>query len=189
MSKTPPSSPPQGARPVKTIPPTIEERIARLRQLNRMKQAIYSHAIEIIDKGYRKRNSLKQIVQSLIRNKLKITEWELERGLKQKVINLYRKKLEIADDVREAGGMTFFELVREDEAEIAALQEALAEVEQGETKDRGEGRKKRKKSARKRKKSKRKRGKRKKSKRKRDKGKKSKRKRRGTKKRSRKRRR
>jgi len=174
MSKTPP---PPGAKPVKTIPPTIEERIARLRQLNRMKQAIYRHAIGIIDKGYRKRNSLEQIVQSLIRNKLKITEWELERGLKQKVINLYRKKLEIADDVREAGGMTFFELVREDEAEIAALQEALAEVEQGETKDRGEGRKKRKKSARKRKKSKR------------CKSKKCKRKRRGTKKRTRKRRR
>ena len=92
-------------------------------------------------------------------------------------LNLYRKKLEIADDVREAGGMTFFELVREDEAEIAALQEALAEVEQGETKDRGEGRKKRKKSARKRKKSKR------------CKSKKCKRKRRGTKKRTRKRRR
>ena len=184
MSKTPPSSPPQGARPVKTIPPTIEERIARLRQLNRMKQAIYSHAIDIIDKGYRKRNSLKQIVQSLIRNKLGITEWELERGLKQKVINLYREKLEIADDVREAGGMAFFELVREDEAEIAALQEALAKAEQGETKDRGEGIKKRKKSTRKRKKSKRKRGKGKKSK-----GKKSKGNRRGTKKRSRKRRR
>jgi hypothetical protein len=176
MSKTP--SPP-GAKPVKTIPPTIEERIARLRQLNRMKQAIYRHAIDIIEKGYRKRNSLKQIVQSLIRNKLGIAEWELERGLKQKVLNLYRKKLEIADDVREAGGMAFFELVREDEAEIAALQQALAEVEQGETKKSGEGIKKRKKRTRKRKRSKRKRGK----------GKKSKKNRRGTKKRSSKRRR
>jgi hypothetical protein len=144
-----------------------------------MKQAIYRHAIDIIEKGYRKRNSLKQIVQSLIRNKLGITEWELERELKQKVLNLYRKKLEIADDVREAGGMAFFDLVREDEAEIEALQQALAEVEQGDTKDRGEGRRKRKKSTRKRKKGKRKKGK----------GKKSKRKRRGTKKRGSKRRR
>ena len=30
--------------------------------------------IDIIDKGYRKRNSLKQIVQSLIRNKLKLND-------------------------------------------------------------------------------------------------------------------
>ena len=176
MSKTPP---PPGAKPVKTIPPTIEERIARLRQLNRMKQGIYRHSLEIIKKGYEKKNSVKKIVQSLIINKHRGTDWDTERRLKQKVINLYRKKLEIADDVREAGGMAFFELVREDEAEMAALQQALAEVEQGETKESGEGRKKRKKSARKRKK----------SKRKRDKGKKSKRKRRGTKKRSRKRRR
>ena len=159
------------ARPRKEIPPTINERITRLRQLNRMKQAIYRHAIDIIEKGYRKRNSLKQIVQSLIRNKLGITEWELERGLKQKVINLYREKLETADDIRDAGALAFTELVREDDAEIAALQEALAELEQGETKERGEGRRKRKKSTRKRKKCK---------------GKKCKRKGRGTKKRRRK---
>lgn len=162
------------ARPRKEIPATIDERITRLRQLNRMKQAIYRHAIDIIEKGYRKRNSLKQIVQSLIRNKLGITEWELERGLKQKVINLYREKLETADDIRDAGALAFTELVREDDAEIAALQEALVEVEQGETKERGEGRRKRKKKTRKRKKSKK------------CKGKKCKRKGRGTKKRRRK---
>jgi hypothetical protein len=158
------------ARPRKEIPATIDERITRLRQLNRMKQAIYRHAIDIIEKGYRKRNSLKQIVQSLIRNKLGITEWELERGLKQKVINLYREKLETADEIRDAGALAFTELVREDDAEIAALQEALAELEQGETKERGEGRRKRKKRTRKRKKGKK------------CKGKKCKRKRRGTKK-------
>ena len=162
------------ARPRKEIPPTIDERITRLRQLKRMKQAIYRHAIDIIEKGYRKRDSLKEIVQSLIRNKLGITEWELERGLKQKVINLYREKLETADDIRDAGALTFTELVREDDAEIAALQEASAELEQGETKERGEGRRKRKKRTRKRKKNKK------------CKGKKCKRKRRGTKKRRRK---
>ena len=143
------------ARPRKEIPPTIDKRITRLRQLNRMKQAIYRHAIDIIEKGYRKRNSLKQIVQSLIRNKLGITEWELERELKQKVLNLYRKKLEIADDVREAGALAFTELVRDDDAEIASLQETSAELEQGETKEKGEGIRKRKKKTRKRKKNKR----------------------------------
>ena len=52
------------ARPRKEITENIDERITRLRQLNRMKQAIYRHAIDIIEKGYRKRNSLKQIVPS-----------------------------------------------------------------------------------------------------------------------------
>ena len=173
------------SRPVKDIPQTIEERIIRLQQLNETKQTLYRHSLDIIEEGYRTRNSLKQILERLFINKLGITEWGLEKALKIKILKLYIRKLETAPYVKDAPALAFTELVREDAAEMTELQEVLARInvdKQGETKERGEGKRKRKKRTRKRKKSKRKKSRR-------CKGKRCKKARQGTKKRSHKRRR
>jgi hypothetical protein len=89
----------------------------------RLRKAVYRHALDIIEKGFRKGETKRNIIQKLNQNRLGTMEWVDERILKTNIFNLFYEKLEEVDDERDAAAAAFHVIVRGDEERLRVLQE------------------------------------------------------------------